>query len=229
MFSDKSLLASFKHNNHHQQNDNQSRYSLESSWTVWFLHRGPGVKINNYLLATKQISTFSTVQEFWNVYSHLRRVDKLPFTSEYQIFRKGVLPMWEDPLNAQGGKWVVRFKRQKHNNINNSSELNFDKITSLKQIRYQSALYWENLILALIGGSLQDNDQILGIVISVRRDEDILSIWTRQGEDEQTNDKILGQIQQILGLQDCKFEYKIHAQSKEGAERYNPTNPNNPL
>lgn len=208
-----------------------NQHTLEASWTVWFLHRGPGMKISNYLLATKQVRTFSTVEEFWETYGHLRRVDKLPFTSEFQIFRKGVKPLWEDPINEKGGKWVVRFKRpmkerKKEDGTPNNLTLDHQQSTQRHiQCRQQAALHWENLLLAALGGTLADGeipfDEILGLVISVRRDEDILSVWTRSSDNEDAKAKIRSGIKRVLKLPDSfALDYKVHVQSiKEGAEK----------
>lgn len=204
---------------------------LQSSWTVWFLHRGPGMKIQNYLQATKQVATFHTVEEFWDVYTHLRRVDKLPFTSEFQVFRKGVKPMWEDPINSRGGKWVVRFRRplkdRKTDQTNGpAAAVNGTNTNIHNQCRQQAALNWENLLLAALGNTLVEPgvvefDEILGVVISVRREEDILSVWTRRSDDENAQQAVKQAMVKVLGLdEDSKIEYKVHSDSiKTGAEK----------
>lgn len=35
------------------------------------------------------------VEDFWAVYSHLRRARDLPIVSDYQLFKQGVRPVWE--------------------------------------------------------------------------------------------------------------------------------------
>lgn len=224
---------------------------LVNSWTVWFMHRGPGVKISNYLLATKQVDSFSTVQEFWKVYSHLKRVDRLPFTSEFQIFRKGVKPMWEDPVNVNGGKWVFRFRRPfksppaavsvanspmgefglKSDDDHIDSELAKAALINGKSVsthaRSQARLYWEKLLLSIIGGSLAstadtDVNEIIGMVMSVRRDEDILNVWTRsRGINGDGNTRLRDAIKNLLELpESVVFEFKVHTESiKEGEQK----------
>lgn len=250
---------------------------LNSSWTIWFMSRGPGVKISNYLDATKQLESFSTVEEFWHIYTHLKRVDRLPFTSEFQVFRKGVKPMWEDPVNVNGGKWVIRFKRpfktysnsiytsSAANSANNSlattptsshavlattnqssAVANLTDSTNMSsagasshvinssqgshrtgnQARLQTRLFWEKLLLSIIGGNLAkeskvDTNEITGAVMSVRKDEDILSVWTRSGEHGEGNPDIRMAIKKLLDLPESQmFEFKIHSDSiKEGAQK----------
>jgi len=51
------------------------------------------------------------VEDFWAYYNHLVRPNDLPTSIDYQLFREGVSPLWEDPVNKNGGKWVVRLKK----------------------------------------------------------------------------------------------------------------------
>ncbi|KAF5117900.1 hypothetical protein DUD61_004441 [Geotrichum candidum] len=216
---------------------------LHHNYTVWFMHRGPGIKMSNYFLATKQVSTFSTVEEFWLVYSHLKRVDRLPFTSEFQVFRRGVKPMWEDPVNLNGGKWVFRFKRPfKPQSVDAGSgddEAAAAAAAAAVNPRNQARLYWELLLLNLIGGNLAsraglDGNEIVGLVMSVRRDEDIFSIWTRTTATAASGGRKIEQVvRDLLNLPaDIGFEFKVHTDSiKEGEQKqalyYNNNNNNN--
>jgi translation initiation factor 4E len=78
-------------------------------------------------------------------------------------------PVWEDPLNLPGGKWIVRLRKGVADRI------------------------WEDLVLALIGdqfaGVAQPHEdawpEICGCTISVRQNEDILSVWNRIDEPKQ--------------------------------------------
>lgn len=76
--------------------------------------------------------------------------------SDYHLFKKDIRPIWEDEVNRQGGKWIVRLKKG------------------------VADRYWESLVLALIGDQFGDaGDDVCGVVLSVRNGEDILSIWTK--------------------------------------------------
>lgn len=196
--------------------------------------------MSNYFLATKQVSTFSTIEEFWLVYSHLKRVDRLPFTSEFQVFRRGVKPMWEDPVNLNGGKWVFRFKRPfKSQSVDSGSGDDEAVTATVVNPRNQARLYWELLLLNLIGGTLAsraglDSNEIVGLVMSVRRDEDIFSIWTRTTTTAVSGgQQIESVVRDLLGLPaDMVFEFKVHTDSiKEGEQKqalyYNSNNNSN--
>lgn len=61
--------------------------------------------------ALHPVATVSTAEEFWSVYGHLKRPADLPTNSDYQVFRTGIKPVWEDEANAAGGKWIIRLRK----------------------------------------------------------------------------------------------------------------------
>ncbi|KAF9907788.1 Eukaryotic translation initiation factor 4E type 2 [Linnemannia zychae] len=162
-------------------------HPLHFNWVFWFMHRPPGSKITNYEGAMKKIATFGSVEDFWAVYSHLRRPHELPNVSDYHLFRQGVRPVWEDPVNINGGKWIVRLKKG------------------------LASRYWENLIMAVIGDQFDVGSEICGIVLSIRGAEDILSIWNQSSQGGRTNLKIRDTMKRVLSLPaDTIMEYKTH-------------------
>jgi translation initiation factor 4E len=97
-----------------------------------------------------------TVQGFWAVYIHLKRPSMLPSVSDYHFFREGIRPVWEDEANCKGGKFIMRLKKGVCDR------------------------YWEDLLLAMVGDQFMEaSDEVCGAVLSVRAQEDVLSIWTK--------------------------------------------------
>ncbi|KAL1891540.1 hypothetical protein Sste5346_007632 [Sporothrix stenoceras] len=137
--------------------DKNQRYLLRSEWVFWF--RPPISKANGYIEYEKTLhpmATVSSVEDFFAVYSHLKRPSTLPLVADYHFFRKGIRPIWEDAENRKGGKWIVRLKKG------------------------VADRYWEDLLFAIIGDQFGDaSDEVCGAVLSVRNGEDILSVWTR--------------------------------------------------
>ncbi|KAI8055331.1 translation initiation factor eIF 4e-like domain-containing protein [Syncephalis plumigaleata] len=169
------------------QRTEDGRHLLKAEWTLWFMHRAPGQKITDYEGAIKKIGSFGTIEDYWAVYSHLKRANDLPNISDYHMFRKGVRPVWEDEANVQGGKWICRLKKG------------------------LASRYWEQLIMAVISEQFNVGDEICGLVVSVRHSEDILSIWNRTSTDTETNLKIRDTIKRVLGLPlETVMEYKSH-------------------
>lgn len=98
----------------------------------------------------------STAQDFWKVYTRLKRPSALPIVSDYHLFKDGIRPVWEDEANKYGGKWIMRFKKGV-----------MDR-------------YWDDLLLAVMGDQFAEaGEEVCGMVVSVRNGEDVLSVWTK--------------------------------------------------
>ncbi|KAJ1964394.1 hypothetical protein IWQ62_002943 [Dispira parvispora] len=165
-------------------------HPLQYTWVFWFMHRAPGQKITNYESGMKRIASFSSIEDFWAVYSHLRRPHELPTISDYHLFKQGVRPVWEDDVNKNGGKWIVRLKKG------------------------IASRYWESLILAVIGDQFDVGDDICGVVLSIRNSEDILSVWNKSAQNGKINLTIRDTIKRVLNLPaDTVMEYKAHNDS----------------
>lgn len=132
-------------------------HPLKDAWSFWY--RPPISKAHGYIEYENTlhgIATMRTAEEFWEIYSHLKRPSSLPVVSDYHLFKKDIRPIWEDDINRKGGKWVVRMKKG------------------------VADRYWEDLLLSLIGDQFGDaGEEVCGAVLSMRNGEDILSIWTR--------------------------------------------------
>jgi len=58
----------------------------------------------------KPVLTFNTVENFWNLFNNMASPLELSGKSnKYLLFHKGVMPNYEDPLNARGGHWLIGF------------------------------------------------------------------------------------------------------------------------
>jgi translation initiation factor 4E len=86
----------------------------------------------------------------------MKRPSQLPSVSDYHFFREGIRPVWEDDANKKGGKWIMRLKKGVCDR------------------------YWEDLLMAMVGDQFNEaSDEVCGAVLSVRAQEDVLSIWTK--------------------------------------------------
>ncbi|KAJ1937418.1 hypothetical protein FBU59_004754 [Linderina macrospora] len=166
------------------------QHALRSAWAFWFMHRAPGEKITDYESAMIRLASFATVEGFWSVYSHLRRPNQVPTITDYHLFRDAVRPVWEDPANMNGGKWMIRLKKGLATRL------------------------WERLAMAVVGDVFDVGDEVCGIVLSIRNSEDILSLWNRTAVDAKTNVHIRDIIKQVLEIPaETIMEYKAHNDS----------------
>ena len=128
----------------------------------------------------------------------MRRPNVLPVNSDIHLFRDGIKPVWEDAANAAGGKWIIRLKKGLVNRL------------------------WEHLALALVTGAL--DEQVCGVVVSVRYQEDILSVWNRSAADEEKKAELREAIKGALGLPaSLQMEYKAHDASMKDNSSYRNT------
>lgn len=168
------------------------QHPLQYAWSFWFMHRAPGQKVESYESGMIKIATFATVESFWAVYGHLKRPNQVSTITDYHMFRAGMRPVWEDPANISGGKWMIRLRKG------------------------LAPRLWERLAMAVVGNMFDygGGDQICGIVLSVRNSEDIVSLWTRSAADTKTNGLIRDGMKAAMVLPDeCIMEYKVHNDS----------------
>jgi len=177
-------------------------HPLHNTWVFWFRQQhAPGSKVLNYEEGIKKISSFSSVESFWSIWTHLNSPSQLQPTTDYLLFHSGVRrPVWEDPLNINGGKWIIRLRKGVADRL------------------------WEDLVLAVIGdqfrpldGQGQDDQdgepEICGCTISVRQSEDIISLWNRTGEQRVTS-RTKETMKRLLGLPPTTIiEYKSNNDS----------------
>lgn len=132
---------------------------LKFTWSVWeqIMQEAGNGKTVDYKDAMHQFVNFSTVQEFWRLWNHMpqpshlldqkRMVREKPEGSQIidsiMIFREGIRPEWEDPMNAKGGHFQFQLKP-------NVGGARIDE-------------YWNNLVLGIVGGTVKPAEMITGI------------------------------------------------------------------
>ncbi|KAI5167543.1 translation initiation factor 4E [Nematocida sp. ERTm5] len=109
----------------------------------------------------KQEATVETQEEFLYLIRRLQKLQDIKPITDLSLFKKGIEPMWEDPSNLNGGKWIIKIKK-------NTAE----------QRLFESLFIW----MALVPFSTMD---VNGIVVSVRGHHTILSLWTKSCPSEE--------------------------------------------
>jgi len=184
-------------------------HPLEYEWTFWYDKRPlPQKRVKgeqeSYENNLRDIGTFGTVEDFWRYYNHMVKPSKIETNSNYHLFKKGIKPMWEDSSNAKGGKWVLTIKGEK------------GVADSL----------WENVILSLVGETLDMENEICGAVFSKRKGGDRIAVWNRSRDNEVAILSIGRKLRQLAGIDTSKVQtsYQNHEDSlKSGASYNNPS------
>lgn len=106
--------------------------------------------------------------------------------------------MWEDPANADGGKWVLTMK-------NNPTLL--DRC-------------WAWLAMALVGEEVEEGDDICGAVVSLRSKVDRIQVWTRSKDDVERLNGIGRRLVKLLDVSEADgigLEFQVRVVVDHGA------------
>jgi len=71
-----------------------------------------------------------------------------------------------------------------------------------------------------IGNTFEDEDEICGVVVSIRKGSDRLSLWTRTALEEEKTVRIGQHLKDLLGIP-YKIQYQAHADAKETSSSFN--------
>eukprot|EP00967_Tisochrysis_lutea_P113154 scaffold179385_cov35-Tisochrysis_lutea.AAC.2 len=82
-------------------------------------------------------------------------------------------------------------------------------------------------LLALMGGQFKVGDEICGAVLSIRYQEDLLSVWNKSADSRRICLQIRDTLRAVIGLQpDAVMEYKKHTDSMRDNSSYRNANAN---
>jgi len=183
------------------------RHPLQNRWTWWYDNPGKKTSQSSWGEYLKPIMSFDTVEDFWRLYNNIYPPSQLVSGSDYHLFKEGIEPKWEDPLNEKGGKWVVTLPNKNR------------KETSDKM--------WLYLVLACIGEgfALNANDEICGCVISIRKTQDKIALWTKNANNDEAVRGIGKHLRQVLELPaQFSLGYQAHFDATKNNSSFNNKN-----
>lgn len=166
------------------QNENSTKPAVAAAVDS-YLQTTNEIEFPCYGKENQTVKSIASLEQMWLSMSVMKKLHDLSNGSELLVFKTGVNPVWEDPINAKGGRWVFRFNHRY--SPASGLELAKEVQESMRKVRRRTTLIWERLVLRTLGGSLipeksankgtQLLNDIAGLVLSVRRDEDIISVW----------------------------------------------------
>ena len=179
--------------NSKSENSNELNHTLFTNFTFWFRINETStlnpyknsINFIDYENQVKKLSTFSTIEDFWKIFQHLKKPEELNIGIEIDLFKNEIKPVWEEEVNKNGGKIALKLNKN------------------------YTSIIWEELIFAFIGGNLPDNikNEINGILISSKKEFNVLQIWFRE-----YNFKIIKEIQYFIkNLLQIPKEIKLNA------------------
>jgi translation initiation factor 4E len=132
------------------------KHPLQNRWTLWWFANDGG---RDWEKMQKPVCSFGYVEDFWSIFQHIRAASELRVGHDYSLFKEGIKPMWEDPKNKNGGRWLV---------------------TQLPKFREKLDECWKELAMMLIGEDYADEctrGLVNGAVVNVRNKSDKMAVW----------------------------------------------------
>jgi len=159
------------------------KHPLQNRWTLWYDNPGKRTSPSSWGDHLKKVTEFDTVEDFWRIFNNIKPASSLPPGSNYHLFKDDIEPKWEDIANSKGGKWTVPIPNTKNR----------------KELVDQAWLY---AILGCIGESFEAADEVCGIVVSMRKAQDRLALWTKDWKNEHAVKNLGRQLKAMLELPD---------------------------
>lgn len=166
------------------------KHPLKHMWSWWYFVND---RSKNWCDNNKVVICFSTVEDFWSVYNWIIKASKLITGCDYSIFKNDIQPMWEDPENKDGGRWLINVSK-------NQRQADLDTL-------------WLETLLCLIGEAFDDyGDEITGAVVNIRQKGDKVSVWTRDCTQSESIMHIGRTLKERLRLpKTCMVGYQAHS------------------
>jgi translation initiation factor 4E len=166
-------------------------HPLETPWTFYFDKKlaKATIDFHDFQQNLHKLGSFNTIEGFWRMYCHLSSPELIPKDCDLFLFRSSYVPAWESFPN--GGCWIIKVR--KRNGVINR--------------------LWEELLFASVGEQFDEPD-LVGIELSTRGREDMLSVWNRDNTNTNIRFRIGERLKEILNLDEStQIEYKYFSHS----------------
>ncbi|KAA8496562.1 Eukaryotic translation initiation factor 4E-1 [Porphyridium purpureum] len=143
-----------------------SQSPLQFKWTFWY--DGPAKVKNTQTWGqnVRVVTTFDTLEKMWCVVNNVIMPSQLEPNSSFLLFKEGIKPEWEDPKNADGGRWILNLTKSEHKKLDD---------------------YYIRSVLFIVGDNFSPDcsDDLSGLVLKVRhgRKDNFLALWTQTSSD----------------------------------------------
>lgn len=130
-------------------------HPLESKWQMWFFSPEKGKAWED---CQRPFAAFDTVEHFWSLMNNIMSPSELSSGTDLSLFKNNWRPMWEDPINKNGGRLIINVQRGRH-------PLKVDEV-------------WLEVLMFLVGENFEYSEDVCGAVVSHRAYGDKVAIWT---------------------------------------------------
>ena len=137
---------------------------LHCTWVLWYDNPRLAPAGSDWKDNLKECGVFHDAETFWRITNNIKPASTLALNSNYHLFRQGIEPMWEDPSNRDGGKFVLTIPK-KDSKTGRTDE------------------WWLYTMLGLVGETMDlHGDQVAGAVVSIRKSQDRIALWLKSSD-----------------------------------------------
>jgi translation initiation factor 4E len=151
-------------------------HPLNTEWNMYISLKN---KSDNWMDKIKHICEVKSIESFWEMFNNIPEASELVFPYDYYFFRKDIQPMWEDPLNKDGGKITIIIKKD-------YTDEEFNKL-------------WLYTLLGCIGEQYDDVNMICGVVLNIRKHQSRINIWLNDSDKDRV-EQVAAKWKELLEL-----------------------------
>lgn len=210
-------------------NENEEIYNrgstkrLENTWIIYDHEKNNN---HDYEQSTRILGSFNLIGEYWFFRKKTLGPSKIFYKKDFgkpyyvfndgternvsaiSIFKKGIEPKWEDPMNINGGEISIRkfFKNKKNDNRNDAKNSD-DTLEILEE-------FWNNLVLFCITEQSKAAKYITGIrivdssIISAKKPLYRIELWF---SDKKFKETYQHEFKQLFNVLPTDIFYKDHS------------------
>jgi len=174
-----------------------SNNTLPNPITLWYRittddnNHQKSVNQDEYTESIKQVYEMKTIDDFYNIYSFLKKPDNSSSGIEVALFKNKIRPVWEESSNKEGGKLSLKIKKEYANSI------------------------WDELVIRFVSDSfpIVDSNEINGVLFSVKNYFISIQIWFRV-YNSSISDGLSQSLREVFAL-DENYEFEIRPFNKQ--------------
>jgi len=176
------------------------KHPLEHPWSFWYFKNDKSL---SWERNQQNVATVDTIEDFWQVYNYIEPASKLGTGCDYSVFKKGIMPDWEDFQNMSGGRWIINSERAARSELLDN--------------------YWLETLFILIGEHASEYaNMVNGAVCNIRNKGDKVAVWIRDANNTPGVMKIGKLVKTRLGLSN-RINFSVHREDS-GRTRFGSQN-----
>lgn len=134
--------------------------TLANKWNLWYHHEKDNWKLSGY----KNIYEINTYTDFWKLYNNWNKINGIN-SKHYFLMKENITPLWEDPINLNGGCWSFKINEDQSENL------------------------WTELsVYALCNQLIVDSNDMVGLSICLKKNSNVvIKIWNKNSKKNSLN------------------------------------------